>query len=361
MIITGIEIERLDIPLKKPFKTALRQVTKAECLLIRVTTDTGETGYGGAAPTAVITGDITESITGAIANYIAPSIKGMNIEDFERIMSKLNSSMLKNTSAKAAVDMALYDLYGKHFRMPLYKLFGGKSKIIETDITVSINDPLKMAEDAMEYVTEGYNTLKIKVGIDSTLDLERIKKIRKAIGANIKIRLDANQGWKPKEAVRTIRLLEDMDLGIELVEQPVKAHDLEGLKYVTDNVSTLIMADEAVFSVEDAFNIFKLRAADIVNIKLMKCGGLYNALKINALAESSGVECMIGCMIESKIGIAAAAHLAGGKLNITRADLDAADLMADDPIDGGVTVKGRELLLTDDYGLGIKGIRTVKG
>lgn len=358
MIIKEIKVDRLEIPLKKPFKTALRQVSVAESLVVRVITDNGETGFGGAPPTAVITGDTIESVKEAIVNYIAPNIAGMNIEDFENIMNKLNRSMIKNSSAKAAVDMALYDLFGKHYKIPLYKLFGGKSNVIETDITISVNEPLEMAEDALGYIESGYNTLKIKVGTDSILDIERVKAVRKAVGKSVRIRLDANQGWNAKEAVRTIRLIEDRGLDIELVEQPVKAHDIEGLKYVTDNVGTTIMADESLFSVEDAFTLLKMRAADILNIKLMKCGGLHNALKINAMAESCGVECMIGCMIESKIGITAAAHFAGGKINITRADLDAADLMAEDPVEGGVSIVGNKLLLSDGYGLGITDIKS---
>ncbi len=356
MKITGIRTEYISMPLKKPFKTALRQTSVAENIIIMIETDEEIIGYGGASPTAVITGDILESIKGAIEAYLCPAIIGMDIEDFEAMIKRVNSSIYKNTSAKAAVDMALYDLFGKHFKIPLYKLLGGSKKEIESDITVSVNSPEEMAMDAMDYVSQGYTTLKTKVGVDSSLDIIRVKSIREAVGDHIKIRLDANQGWNAKEAVRTIRKIEDMGLDIELVEQPVAAHDLEGLKYVTDNVHTPIMADEALFSPEDCFNILKNRAADLLNIKLMKCGGIYNALKINAMAESCGVECMIGCMIESKIGITAAAHFGCGKINITRADLDAVALIAKDPIRGGVEVKGNMLILPEGSGLGIIGV-----
>ncbi|HYE80543.1 MAG TPA: dipeptide epimerase [Clostridia bacterium] len=357
MRITRIETTTLTTPLKKPFKTALRQTSVSESIVVKIHCDDGQVGFGGAPPTAVITGDTLDSINGAILNFISPAIMGMDIEEFDPLMKKLHGCILKNTSAKAAVDIALYDLYGKHFRIPLYKLFGGAAGEVESDITISVNPPEEMAEDAIAYVKKGYNILKTKVGVDSKLDIVRVKKIREAVGNDIRLILDANQGWNAKEAVRAIRKLEDMGMNIELVEQPVKAHDIEGLKYVTDNVETPIMADESLFSPEDAFRILKLRAADILNIKLMKCGGLHNALKINAMAESYGVECMMGSMIESKIGITAAAHLAGGKLNITRADLDAVDLMAEDPIDGGVQVAGNMLILSDGFGLGIKGLK----
>jgi L-alanine-DL-glutamate epimerase-like enolase superfamily enzyme len=339
------------------FRTALRQTNVSENIIVKIHTDDGQVGYGGAPPTAVITGDTMDSIRGAVENFIGPAIMGMDIEDFDILMKKLHSSICRNTSAKAAVDIALHDLYGKHFSIPLYKLFGGAKKEIESDITVSVNSPEEMAEDAIEYVNRGYTTLKTKVGVDSELDIVRVKKIREAVGDDIKLRLDANQGWNAKEAVRTIRKLEDMGMNLELVEQPVIAHDIEGLKYVTDNVDTLIMADESLFLPEDGFRILKMRAADILNIKLMKCGGLHNALKINAMAESCGVECMLGSMIESKIGITAAAHLACGKLNITRVDLDAVELMAEDPIDGGVQVSGSRHVIPDSFGLGINGLK----
>ncbi|MDF2891074.1 MAG: dipeptide epimerase [Clostridia bacterium] len=357
MKITHVETMLLTTPLKKPFKTALRQTSVSESIIVKIHSDDGQIGFGGAPPTAVITGDTLNSIKGAIENFISPAIIGMDIEEFEAIMKRLHSSIYRNTSAKAAIDMALYDLYGKHFKIPLYKLFGGARKEIVSDITVSVNSPEEMARDAAEYVRSGYTTLKTKVGVDSQLDIIRVKKVREAVGNDIKLRLDANQGWIAKEAVRTIKKLEDMGMNIELVEQPVKAFDIEGLKYVTDHVDTPIMADEALFMPEDGFRILKMRAADILNIKLMKCGGLHNALKINAMAESCGVECMLGSMIESKIGITAAAHLACGKLNITRVDLDAVDLMAEDPIYGGVQVTGSKHAIPDAYGLGIEGLK----
>lgn len=357
MKITKIETMMISTPLKKPFKTALRQTSVSESIIVKIHSEDGQIGFGGAPPTAVITGDTLDSINGAILNFISPAIKGMDIEEFDPLMKKLHSCIYKNSSAKAAVDIALYDLYGKHFKIPLYKLFGGADKELESDITISVNPPEEMAEDAIAYVKRGYNILKTKVGVDSELDIVRVKKIREAVGYDVRLILDANQGWDAKEAVKAIRKLENMGMNIELVEQPVKAHDIDGLKYVTDNVETPIMADESLFSPEDAFRILKLRAADILNIKLMKCGGLHNALKINAMAESCGVKCMMGSMIESKIGITAAAHLACGKLNITRADLDAVDLMAEDPIDGGVIVSGSKLILSEGYGLGINGLK----
>ena len=177
--------------------------------------------------------------------------------------------------------------------------------------------------------------------------------MRHAVGPDVAIRLDANQGWKAKEAVRTIRRLEDLDLGIEFIEQPVAARDLDGLKFVTDHVATDIMADEAAFSPYDVFQLLSRHACDLLNIKLMKAGGLQAAAQIAALAGACGVTCMMGCMLESKIGITAAASLSAGTPVITLNDLDAADLMAADPVSGGIVYDGNELCLPDAPGLGI--------
>lgn len=360
MKIKEIKVGKIFIPLKKPFKTALRTVNIAEELVIKIIADTGEIGFGSAPPTAVITGDIESSIKGVVQNIIAPQIIGLPIDNLEIIMQKINSLIVKNTSAKASLDMAVYDLFGKLYKIPLYKLFGGYRNSIETDITISVNSAEEMALDAVNAVNQGYKYLKLKVGTDIKTDMERIMKIREAVGSKIKIRLDANQGWKPKEAVRIIRKLEDKGYDIEFVEQPVKAFDIEGLKFVTDNVETDILADESVFGPLEAIKIVNMRAADLINIKLMKCGGIYNALKIINIAESYGIECMMGCMLESKIGISAASSFAAGKKGITKADLDTVMLFSEDPIIGGVKCENNIITLTDEAGLGITDVVTWK-
>ena len=227
---------------------------------------------------------------------------------------------------------------------------------METDLTISLNEPEEMVRDSLEAVAEGYTALKLKVGNEPALDIRRVQAIRNAVGPNIKIRLDANQGWSAKEAVRTIRKFEADGLDIELIEQPVKAHDWEGLKYVTDRVETDIMADESAFGPFEVFQLLSMRACDLINIKLMKAGGLHNALKIANFAETMDVQCMMGCMLESKVGITAAASIAAGKKIVTRADLDAAVLLAEDPVIGGVSFCKNQLIMSDAPGLGITDI-----
>jgi len=358
--ITKIRLGEISVPLRTPFKTALRTVNSVEDIIVEIHTDTGNIGYGEAPPTGVITGDTKGSIISAIRDHIEKAIVGMDIENFEEIHLKLEKSLVKNTSAKAAVDIALYDLYGQLYQAPVYKLLGGFRKEIITDVTISVNDPEEMAKDSLDAVQRGFKTLKIKVGKDANRDLERMKMIRKAVGYDVQLRIDANQGWTVKEAVKTLRRMEDEGLDIELVEQPVIAHDIAGLKYVTDNVSIPVLADESVFSPLDALTILQERAADFINIKLMKTGGIYNALKICSAAEIYGVECMIGCMLEAKVSVNAAVHLAAAKSIITKVDLDGPVLCSEDPIDGGSIFEEYKITVNDDPGFGIERINKIR-
>lgn len=359
MKITEVKLGKISVPLRVPFKTAVRSVSSVEDVIVEIHTDTGAVGYGEAPPTGAVTGDTAGAIIGAIRDHIIPTILGREVDDFESLMLALNACILKNTSAKAAVDMALWDLYGQLHSIPVYKLLGGSRNKIVTDITISVNSPEEMARDARNAIDRGYDCLKCKVGKDAALDLKRLEAIRKEVGPNVAIRIDANQGWKPKEAVRILGQMADRGLDIEFVEQPVHQHDLVGLKYVTDNVSIPVLADESVQGPMDALTIMQMRAADLVNIKLMKCGGLYNALKIASAAEVYGVECMIGCMLEAKISVNAAIHLACAKQIITKIDLDGPVLCSEDPILGGAVFNEKDITVSDAPGLGIKGIEKI--
>jgi len=271
----------------------------------------------------------------------------------------MNGSIVKNTSAKAAADMALWDLYGQLYNIPVYKMLGGSRKSIETDITISVNSPEEMARDAVSAIKRGYNCLKVKVGSNPELDVARLSAVRE-VAPDVLIRIDANQAWSPKQAVRILNQMQEKGLDIEFVEQPVKGHDFEGLKYVTQNSYVPVMADESVFSPLDALKIMQMRAADLINIKLMKCGGITNALQIASAAEIYGIECMIGCMLEAKISVNAAVHLACAKQIITKVDLDGPVLCSEDPIIGGAVFNEKDITVSDEPGLGIKGIEKIR-
>ncbi|SHH61103.1 dipeptide epimerase [Clostridium grantii] len=356
MIIKDITTERIQIPLKKPFKTALRTVRVMENIIVRITTDEDIIGYGAAAPTEVITGDTIGSIINGV-DHIKSNLLGRNVEDLEENLHILNNCLIGNTSAKAAIDIGLYDLYAKLYKAPLYKILGNYKKTLHTDITISLNEAEEMARDSIEAINEGYKVLKIKVGKDGKKDLERMKAIRQAVGKDIKLRVDANQGWKPKEAIYAVNNMLDAGVDIEIVEQPVFAKDFKGMKMVTDNVPIPVLADESVFSPEDAMELINMRAADMINIKLMKTGGIYNALKIVSIAESNGIECMIGSMMESKIGVSAAAHLAGAKRTIIDVDLDVPLLCKEEPVNGGIIYNKSEITFNKEFGLGVIGLK----
>jgi L-alanine-DL-glutamate epimerase-like enolase superfamily enzyme len=358
MKIARIQLAMLRVPLKTPFKTALRTVNAVEDVVVIITTDTGHVGYGEAPATAVITGDTHGSIVDAIRNVIGPRILGQDVANLNRITGLVQGAMEKNTSAKAAVEIALYDLWGQLYGAPLYRLLGGGDPVITTDITISVDYIDKMVADSVAAVERGFASLKIKVGKDMGVDIERVKAIHAAVEGRALLRLDANQGWTAKQAVTAMHALEQAGVHLELLEQPVKARDIDGLKYVTDRVNTPVMADESVFGPAEVFDLIQRRAADIINIKLMKTGGLSNAIRIADIAGLYGVECMIGCMIESSISVAAAVHLAVAKSDvITKVDLDGPSLCQFDPVDGGVLFNESEISVSDAPGLGIRAIR----
>lgn len=352
-VLASIETYRVTVPLKKPFKTALRTVEAAESVIVHLTTQDGRYGFGEAPPTHVITGDTLDGIERA-AQLIGAQLIGMDLRNREQLFGKLHKTLIGNTSAKAAIDMALYDLIAQHAGMRLTQFLGGYRNSVETDYTVSVNSPEEMAQDAEDYGRAGFTVLKVKVGIDTPeQDLKRIQAIRDRVGNKVTLRLDANQGWDPKSAVRTIGKMEDAGFDIELIEQPVPAGDIEGMKFVTEHTMTPIMADESVFSPADARRVLEMRAADLLNIKLMKAGGIHQALKINALAESFGVRCMTGSMIETKLGLSAAAHFAASQPNITRFDFDAPLMLKEDILPGGIEYGGKTVRFPERPGLGI--------
>ena len=354
MKITDIELGMLRVPLKTPFKTALRTVDTVEDVVVLIRTDTGHTGYGEAPATAVITGDTHGSIIEAIDRFIKPRLIGQDVANLNRNCALVQSSLERNTSAKAAVEIALYDLWAQLHDAPLYQMLGGGDPVITTDITISVDYIDKMVADSLSAIDRGFESLKIKVGKDIGLDVERVKAIHAAVQGRALLRLDANQGWTAKQAVQAMRTLEEAGVVLELLEQPVKAADISGLKYVTDRVNTPVMADESVFNPGQVFDLIQQRAADIINIKLMKTGGLSNAIRIADIAAIYGVPCMIGCMIESSISVAAAVHLAVAKSDvITKVDLDGPSLGRFNPVTGGVHFNESEITISDAPGLGI--------
>lgn len=319
--IVSIDFQTQSIALKKPFTIALGTITQADNIFIKITTDDGIVGIGEAAPETFVTGETLTSCKAAL-EWLTQKLIGQNPLNIAKIHETMNREILGNGAAKAAIDIACYDILGKTANLPLYQLLGGHNDFVQTDMTISIDTPSVMAAEAKKHVELGFKAIKIKVGVDPIEDVTRILAIREAVGPTIQLRVDANQGWTPKEAIRAIERISPYD--IAFIEQPVAAKNLDGLKFVRDHVTDSIMSDESAFIPQDAFSLVKKDVVDYVNIKLMKCGGIYPALKIIAICESAGVACMIGCMSgESNISVAAAAHLAAAQPNVRFADLDA--------------------------------------
>ena len=354
MKITGFRLAKLCVPLVTPFKTALRTVTKIEDIVLMVETDTGNIGYGEAPPTAVITGDTHGSIIDALRLHIMPAIIGMDISDIDAITSRIQNAIVHNTNAKAAAEIAVYDLYAQSQSQPLYKTLGGGSPYLSTDLTISVDEVDKMVSDSLLALEQGYKTLKIKVGKDIDIDVKRIKTIHEKTKNKASLILDINQGWSAEQTVRALAELENAGVELDLIEQPVKADDINGMHYITQRVSTPVMADESAFSAAQVTELLERGACDIINIKLMKTGGISNAIKIAEIAEKFGAKCMIGCMLETSISVSAAAHFAAAHANIiSYIDLDGPALGAFDPVEGGTTFDGPNIILSKEAGLGI--------
>lgn len=356
MQIKSITLGKLTIALKSPFITALRYTENVEDIVIQIKTTCGKIGYGSAAATLQITGDSIDSIVSAIKFNIAAKLIGRDLTEFNHLLDINQHSIHHNTSAKAAVDIALHDLFAQKCNLPLYQFLGGNNNQIQSCITISIKDKALMAADAAKFVEQGFTALKIKVGLDVVADLERIRAVYNAVDRDIQLVVDANQGWSAHSAIQIIRQLEAERLNILFVEQPVIAHDLSNLKFVKESVATAIFADESCFSPVDALQLARLNACNGINIKLMKCAGIRNARAIYDIAQAGNLQTMFGCMLESAIGIAAIASFAASCTNIYFADLDAIALVGRNPIVGGASISGNTITLADTPGLGIESL-----
>ncbi len=353
MKITDIRTITLKAPLKNPFITSLRRVDVLEDVVVIIECDDGSIGFGEGAPTPVITGETMGTMTAAI-EYLKPFLLGLDIEDFELILNNIHTSLLKNTTAKSALEIALYDLKAQAEKKPLYRMLGGTQTTFKTDITISMDRIDKMVSDSLHAVELGYDTLKIKIGDNPKKDIERIVAIHDALDNNIKLRLDANQGWTAQESVMLLHILEKKDIIAEFIEQPVAADDIDGLKYIKERVQTPLLADESIFSLKDARRLLELQAIDYVNIKLAKTAGITQALKLADLSKEFDVKCMIGCMLEGPISVAAGVHVASAKADIiTMVDLDAISLLASHPVETDILFNESEIILSEDVGLGV--------
>lgn len=353
MSIAAVRTHRISAPLHTPFVTALRRATTVESLLVEVCDTDGRSGFGEAPQVWAVTGASIAGSQAAVEEMIGPRLTGRDADDLVARCRDVAGAVVGNEAAKAATDVALHDLAARRLGVPLVRLLGGSRLSVPTDITISAGEPAALAASVKERVSEGFTVVKLKVGTDAAGDLARIRAVCEAAGHGVVVRLDANQGWTAREAVRIINQISAEGLLVELVEQPVKRADLDGMAYVTNHVDIPIMADETVFGVRDLTEVIRRRAADLVNVKLAKCGGLSVARTLLAMAEAHDMGTCVGSMMETSVGIGAAAALVAAQSTTVVSDLDAAWWLAAPPVTGGPTYEGGTLVLSSSPGLGV--------
>lgn len=360
--IAEIRTRRLSVPLHTPFVTALRRTTTAETVVVEVVDSDGAVGWGEAPQVWQVTGD---SLAGSQACLDGPLSDALlsRPADLAESTALVQRAVVGNRSAKMAADIALHDLAARRAGLTLAEHLAAHVGIttlpaayVTTDVTLAAGTPADLAVAAAARVADGFGTLKLKVGTDAATDVARVLAVRAAVGPDVALRLDANQGWDAFDAVRVIGALEAAGADLEVVEQPVRAGDLIGLAYVTDHVETPVMADESMFVLEDLVEIIRHDAADLVNVKLAKCGGLTPALELLRVAHLHGFGTFVGSMMESHLGVAAAASLVAAVGTTSLPDLDAAWWASASPYAGGPSYDGDRLVLSDQPGLGIEGV-----
>lgn len=351
LTVSHISIYRLSIPLIEPFTTSLGTDEAAHNIIVKIDTEEGVTGFGECSPYMPINGESQDTCF-IVGQYFAKALKGKDALQIVDCISLMDKIIYANQSIKSAFDMALYDIAAQNAGQPLYQFLGGeKKKTIVTDYTVSIGEPEKMAEDAVKIKLQGYPAIKIKLGKDGRKDVERIHAIRAAVGNEIPLRIDANQGWKIREAIETLKALEPYN--IQHCEEPIARWKYMKLRKVKKNSPIPIMADECCGDEHDAERLIELQACDYFNIKLGKSGGIYKALKMVKLAEEANIHLQVGAFMESRLGMSAFAHFALCSKIIEHYDFDTALMFKENPVTGGIFYKENGVIeVTDGPGIG---------
>ena len=352
MKITSVTVTGIKLPLIRPFIVAYETYYDMPTLLIKIETDAGITGYGEATPDQHVTGETWESTYSMLVHHLAPSVIGENPFHIERIHEKMAELVYGSPSAKAGIDIACYDIMGKVTGQPIYNLIGGRYyEELSVPYVVSILEPEVMAKEAAEALAQGYSTIKIKVGTDPIIDVERIRAVRKAIGSSVQLRVDANQGWRNRATSMWV-LDQVKDCNIDWIEQPVVADDITALAEVRRQTTIPVMIDEGVHGDREIRETIVKQAADKLNIKLMKCGGIYPATRLVAQAEMAGMQCQVGSMVESAIASAAGAHLCTAKKAIISNELVGPLMFSRDV--AVMPFEGKVIKLTERPGLGLE-------
>lgn len=349
MKITHTTIYRFSIPME-PFVIATGTMDYAQNTFIRVHTDSGTYGVGECSAFPMIVGE-TQDTCLVLAREFARLWQGKDALAIAERLAELDTFIARNSTIKSAFDMALHDLAAKHAGVPLYRYLGGVVRDITTDITVGISDPEEMASKALTFKNEGATVLKVKLGKAPEADVERVKAIRAAVGEDLPIRIDANQGWDYQDAVTALQGLQQFN--IQFCEQPMRSYNDYLLPQLRQETTIPIMADESCYDHRDAIRLARQGACDYINIKFSKSGGIAEAMRIQQVAADYRIPCMIGGMLESRLALSAKLHFAYGAPNVQFFDLDTCMIgHLADPITDGVRFDGYRLSLPDLPGIG---------
>jgi L-alanine-DL-glutamate epimerase-like enolase superfamily enzyme len=332
--IDQIDIFKSPIPLKEPFIISLGPLFSADNLFVRIRTNTGLEGWGESSPFRTIHGESQD--TGfVVGQYLAKAVLGKDPTKISDCILAMDRAIFGNASIKSAFDLALYDLASRDAGVPLFQFLGGKpGRNLFTDYTVSLGPPEKMASDAKTILDRGFQAIKVKLGGIPDEDVERMRQIRNAVGMEIPIRIDANQGWTAESAPELLRNL--FQFNLQFCEEPIPRQEFMKLPGIRKNSPVPIMADESCCDPHDAERLISLNACDMLNVKLGKSGGIFKALKIIRLAENAGLPVQLGGFLESRLGFTAAAHLAHCSETIQFIDFDTPLMFSQDPVLGGI-------------------------
>lgn len=352
MKIASIKFQLENLQLSKPYTIAWKTVDHVENLFCLLSLDNGITGYGSCNPENEVVGVSTRDTLEAQNKLDVDLLIGKSIEDPVALIQSLYPFLHNVPTLLAALDIAIWDAWAKNLDKPLVMAWGKKIEPLPTSVTIGIMDTAQTILEAKEFIAQGFTHLKIKIGLNPAQDIERLTLLREAIGSDPVIRTDVNQGYQPHEFQQLVTA--SKKLAIELYEQPIRADRFEQIDSLSPELKKVIAADESLHDEQDAEELANTGRCGIFNIKLMKCGGLFNAGKIARVAESHDIDLMWGCNDESRLSIAAAMHLAYASGRTRYLDLDGSFDLARDLVSGGFELKSGKLFPLDKPGLGVE-------
>ncbi len=354
MKITGVEAIPIKIPLKKPFAIAVGTITSTNHVLIRMTDDQGRVGWGESITFHPVYGYDQRALFQVAHDHLIPAVIGLDPRDMAELHRRMDLAMPHNLMAKTGIDIAAYDLAGQAAGAPIHALIGGRRvEAVDQIAPIDLVPPDQAARSAAEKRDQGFKCIKVKIGLDAAQDLARVKAVREAVGPGTPMRVDGNSGYDRATALRVFRPMEEV--GLEWIEQPLPGWDLEGMAMLARRLDTPIAVDESMYTDHDAALCIRLEAAQVVNIKVAKCGGIYRSQKIAAVCRASGVPCFLGGCIETAVGTAAALHFYTATPNVvSSAEIHGSPFYVDDVVEEPFTLKDGALTVPTGPGLGIK-------